>query len=201
MDGFLAISGSIWALAGAAFFSVDRLIGKDPGQGIEQLGWFDGLAEIRCKQIRFCIRLHCRPREVNSTSGRDLELFLALRIFPGQGNAIHLRHVHIQDGQVERVAALDPLQGFFGRFAVARLHAPIVQLQGQDAAVGGIVVHDQDAFPVQVTVGCRCRSRRVRSGISTASVWMVKWKADPSPGTPVLSAHKFAAHHARSVVC
>ena len=34
-----------------------------------------------------------------------------------------------------------------------------------------------------------CRSRRLRSGIATVSVWMVKWKAEPSPGIPLLSAH------------
>ena len=70
--------------------------------------------------------------------------------FVRQRGAIHIRHVHIQDGQVKGVAAAQPLQGFMGRAGLTRQHAPFFGLQDQDAPVGGIIIHDEQAFPGQV---------------------------------------------------
>ena len=51
-----------------------------------------------------------------------------MRISMRQFDAIHFGHVHIEDGEVEGLAALNPLYSFFGRFGVACGHAPFCGL-------------------------------------------------------------------------
>ena len=51
--------------------------------------------------------------------------------------------------EVEMFAIFDPLQGFTWMFRFARAHAPLFSLKLEDAAVGGIVVHDEDALILQ----------------------------------------------------
>ena len=63
---------------------------------------------------------------------------------PRQRDAVHLRHVEIEQGEIEVRAGVDPGQRFGRRGGGARSHAPGLGLQREDAAVGGMVVDDQD---------------------------------------------------------
>jgi hypothetical protein len=71
----------------------------------------------------------------------------------GQGEAVHLRHGQVQQGQVERVAhdlrRLQPLQGLDGAGGAGAADAPVVQVAPQDVPVGGVVVDHQDPQPGQ----------------------------------------------------
>ena len=69
----------------------------------------------------------------------------------GQGEAIHLRHVSIQQHQRERFAALmGRLQSLQRRGGVLDgdwPHLPLRQRFGEDEAIGGVIVHHQHGQP------------------------------------------------------
>ena len=87
---------------------------------------------------------------------------------PGSAQAVQVRHLHVQHGHVERLASAQPRQRLEGRLGVLRHHVPRLKLKRQDAAVGGVVVDDQDALALQewltvVQVGAgRSRARSLR---------------------------------------
>ena len=68
----------------------------------------------------------------------------------GQGEPVHLRHVHVEDRQVEPLARGEPAQRLARRLGVARRHAPLGGLQREDAAIGGVVVDHQDSLALQL---------------------------------------------------
>jgi len=59
----------------------------------------------------------------------------------------------------QKTALAHPRQGFAGRAGHKRQHAPALRLKGQDAPVGGIVVHDEEPFAAQLWLlaGSSCR--------------------------------------------
>ena len=68
----------------------------------------------------------------------------------GQHRAVHVWHLHIQDGHIER-----NLRPYLGQCLLTRStregeHPPGLRLQREDGAVGGVIVHNQDALPVEV---------------------------------------------------
>ena len=88
-------------------FLCSGLFDKQAGQRVEQLGWLDGFAEVGFEQVCIDIRLTpAKRRKQHQWQGFCIPL---LADPAGQGYAIHAGHVHVQYGQVERVAALDPL--------------------------------------------------------------------------------------------
>ena len=74
---------------------------------------------------------------------------VALTDFARQRHAVHLGHVHVDDGQIERLTLFEPTQRFLRRFSRPRSHAPFGRLQFEDAPIGGVVVDDQHPFALQ----------------------------------------------------
>jgi hypothetical protein len=73
----------------------------------------------------------------------------------GQSQAIHLRHLHIQERQVVRLASLgcgsQPLQGFLTAGGTSRLDPPRPKLMAQDSTVSVVVIDRQHAESGQIT--------------------------------------------------
>ena len=63
-------------------------------------------------------------------------------------SAVHTRHVHVENGQIEGTAH-ENLKRLLGHFGVLNRHAPFGRLQRQDLTVGGIVIHHQDVLALQ----------------------------------------------------
>ncbi len=75
--------------------------------------------------------------------------------FGCQVEAVHLRHLHVEDGEVEGIAIANPGQRLARLARRSEGHAPRLRLQGQDAAVGGVVVDDQQLLAQQLRgAGC-----------------------------------------------
>ena len=126
---------------------VDGLLGQDGDQRVEELRRLDGLVEVRGEALAIGARLataerreenqgQCPPRRVDPDR-------------PGQGHAVHLRHVHVQDADVEALLGPDPRERLTGRCRRPRLHPPGLQMQGEDAAVGRVVVHHEHALAAE----------------------------------------------------
>ena len=98
---------------------------------------------------------HHQPR----ARQRRLRLDLA-----GELKAVHARHVHVENRDLERAAALHRLRHQRERLSpavdTAHLHPPALQLLLQDVAIGLVVVHHQHAHAVQ----CAGRAQRGRAG-------------------------------------
>ncbi len=63
----------------------------------------------------------------------------------GECDAVHSRHLDVQDRHVEGVAFVDPRKGFKGRFGVSHAHAPAGRELGDDAPVCRRVVDEEHA--------------------------------------------------------
>ena len=137
-----AISGSSRALAGAAAALRRGLAGQQSDQRIEELRLVDRLAEISVEEPFGVAGFAPAERAEEHERQRGA----APANLPGQRDAVHLRHVHVEDREVERIARLDPAQRLVRRFGVARVHAPFAALQREHAPVGGIVVDDEHAL-------------------------------------------------------
>ena len=88
---------------------------------------------------------------------------------PGHGKAIHLWHVDVENGQRERLAALDERQRFRSRCDSHRQHSPCTDLETQDLAVGLIVVDDEHALADELRLrslreGCRTVGNQLELG-------------------------------------
>ena len=67
-----------------------------------------------------------------------------------QLQAVHLGHVHVEDRQVEALAAVSQRSASRGRLGVARTCMPhLAHLQRQHLAVGGVVVDHEHALAGQ----------------------------------------------------
>ena len=145
---------------------VDGLLGQDGGQRVEELRRLDGLVEVRGEALLLGARLAAAERGEEDQGQRRPRRVPPDR--PRQGHAVHLRHVHVQDADVEALVGLDPLERLDGRCGGPRLHPPGLEMQGEDAAVGRVVVHHEDALAAerrldaaQVAAG---RERRLGGG-------------------------------------
>ena len=68
----------------------------------------------------------------------------------GQRQPVHLRHLHVEDGDIEKLALAHPVQ----RLAAARRWrsgriCQAFDLAGEDAPVGGVVVHDEHTLALE----------------------------------------------------
>ena len=84
-------------------------------------------------------------------------------------------------------ALFDPLQGLAWMFCFARTHAPFFCLKRKDAAVGGIVIHNEDAFILQDGLDAFDVACCLALSDLAVSVLTVKMKVEPLP-MPSLSA-------------
>ncbi len=71
--------------------------------------------------------------------------------------AVHLGHVHIENGEIERYAGATGLghlhQRLPGAIGTGHLHEPTFQLILQNFLIGAVVVHHQDAHALQIPDG------------------------------------------------
>ena len=77
-----------------------------------------------------------------------------------QCQAVHLGHLHVEDGDVERVAPSDVLERVAGRCRLLRQHPPRLGLPPEDLAVGRVVVHDQHPLPRDLGDGLELLGRQ-----------------------------------------
>jgi hypothetical protein len=123
---------------------VDGLIAEDGDQGVEELRGLDGLVEVGGEAGLL------RPRLPTAEGGEQHQRERCRRRrLPddlGERHPVHLRHVHIQDAQVEPLTASHPADGFARRLGDPRVHAPGLEIRGENAAVGGVVVHHEHAL-------------------------------------------------------
>ena len=105
----------------------------------------DRLAQERLEQAFLGADL--APAERAEQDKRQTRPLLADRA--GERDAVHFRHVHVEDRQVERTALVEPAQRFVRRRRRARRHTPLGRLQVQHAAVGGVVVDDEQALALE----------------------------------------------------
>ncbi len=117
--------------------------------GLRELGGDDRLAPV------------ARPDRGHDHDGhRGRRVLVDERV--GQREAVHLGHVEVEDREVERRAVVDPRQRLGGRARRPRPHRPALELRGEDAQVGGVVVHDEDRAAGDVDgVGLGRRRRQV----------------------------------------
>ena len=128
----------------AALAHVDRLVGQDGDQRVEELRGLDGLVEVRGEALALGARLATAERGEEHQGQRGARRLLPDR--PRQGHAVHLRHVHVEDADVEALVGLDPRERLEGRSGGPRPHPPGVEVRGEDAPVGGVVVHHEHAL-------------------------------------------------------
>ena len=132
----------------------NRRGGRDPrncflreqsDQGVEKLRLTKRLGEI-CREQRVGIAGFASSER---TEQHQRQRGVALTDFARQRHAVHLGHVHVDDGQIERLTLFEPTQRFLRRFSRPRSHAPFGRLQFEDAPIGGVVVDDQHPFALQ----------------------------------------------------
>jgi hypothetical protein len=98
----------------------------------------------------------------------------------GELQAVHPGHVHVEDGEIEGLAApgrfVEGFEGLGAALGAVHLHAPAAQLQAQDVEVGEVVVHHQHPRPSSRVVAdsglCGLAARGRRSSM---------WKRSPCP--------------------
>ena len=98
----------------------------------------------------------------------------------GEHQSVHLGHVHVSDHRGRSGLLLEPADGFEGVLCFARDHSPFPGLEGEDAAVGGVIVHDQGAFALQRRLDALDVAGGFRSAMTLpSSARMVKIKQAP----------------------
>ena len=131
----------------AALPHVHGPLGQDRGQRVEELGRLDGLVEVRGEALLL------GPRLAPAERGEEDEGQLRPRRMPTDGprqrHAVHLRHVHVEDADVEALVGPDPPERLAGRAGGADRHPPSVEMRGEDAAVRRVVVDHEDALAAE----------------------------------------------------
>ena len=105
-----------------------------------------------------------RPSELNSTSGSVVPGLADAR---GQRGAVHARHVHVDDGQIEG-SSLQHFQRLLRVVGVLHRHAPLRRLQRQDAPVGGVVVYHQQPLADECGLRALQQAPRARGHLGRA---------------------------------
>src|SRR5690242_20389118 len=68
---------------------------------------------------------------------------------PRQRHAVELGHVHVEDGEIERLAGLDPRKCLARRAGYPHDHAPRAQIRVQDPSIRVVVVDGEDALALE----------------------------------------------------
>ena len=104
-----------------------------------------------------------RPSEVRSSSGSSDSLAV-LPDLARQGEPVHLRHHHVEHGDVERLALRDELERGGRELERDGLHLPRERVPSDDLAVRRVVVDDQDPLAGEVREAVVERDRRRHVG-------------------------------------
>ena len=155
-------------------------------QRVEQLRLAQRLGQVRGEQ-RSSSPTSRRPSELNSTSG---SVAPASRMRRASVDAVHLRHVHVEDREVEGARRVEPVAAPRAGDSVSRgSHAPLRRLQREDAPVGGVVVDDQHALALQRRLRAdEVAPRAVRQLGALGASDREDGTSSPCPG-PSLSTH------------
>ena len=68
----------------------------------------------------------------------------------GERDAVQLRHVHVEDGEVERLSGGHPGERLARRAGRGRAHPPALEQRQDDPPVGRVVVDDEDALAREI---------------------------------------------------
>ena len=113
--------------------------------------------------------------------------------FAREHDAIHARHLHVQNRQVEAFRRRAAIPGPARPLWAPRGIMPHLRgLHGQNAAVGRVVVHDQQAQIGQLRLAVLPARTAALSGAACSG--RVKWKVEPFCGhafDPHFAAHQF----------
>ena len=118
---------------------------EEPDERVVQVRLVDRLAEIRIEQPIAVAELAPAERAEQHQRQRGAPL----ADLSCEREPVHLRHVHVEHGDVERIALVDPAQRFGRRLGRARLHPPFRRLQREEAAIRLVVVDDQQPLAFQ----------------------------------------------------
>ena len=122
-------------------------LSKDPGQQVKELALLDRFGQVSRPFNLIASRF--APSQRRKHDQRQRLSAAQFADFLRQMDAIHLWHVQIQNGQVERLALAQPIQGLCWRTSLAGRHTPGVGLQQDNLPVGAVVVHHQQPAPCQ----------------------------------------------------
>ncbi len=126
------------------------LLSKKTHQHVVQLRGFDGLGQKGRQLDPFRVGFSL------SRSQHDQGQCLRIALPPYLGRqhqAVHLWHLHIQDGHVKGIAPPNPVQCLDGRTGVPWEHPPRLRLQRQNLSVSGVVIHNQHPLATQIRLG------------------------------------------------
>ena len=86
-----------------------RLRADHGRDGLVQLGGLDRLRE-NGRELAACLAIVCSPAERRQHHQRQRVRIAIATDLARQGEAVHLRHLHVEDRDVERIAAADPFE-------------------------------------------------------------------------------------------
>ena len=122
--------------------------------GVEQLRLLQGFHQAGADAngaAAFAAALTIRGNQHHDCVAGEIRLRLDV---VGQSEAVHLRHLRIEQHERIRLSlsdcVLEFLQGLPSALDGHRLHVPAGQHLAEDEAIGGIVVHDQDGQTPQI---------------------------------------------------
>ena len=189
-DGAPPSSGRAAASPAPRRRSARRLVREQADQRVEQLRLADRLGEVGGEQRVGVAGLAPAERAEQHQRQRGPARADAAR----QRDAVHLRHVHVEDREVERARPASSQRSASAGDSVSRdVHAPLAGLQREHAPVGGVVVDDQHALALRARAARRRSRARRLGGSSAIGATIVKKNVEPLPG-PSLSTHMRAAH-------
>ena len=100
--------------------------------------------------------------------------------FSSQLKPIHLRHMHIQDSQLEWFAGSEPIQNDCWFFCILNQHAPFSHLYRKYPAVCFVVVHHDNMATVEMRLGA-AQITSTGNGFLSHLGQIVKLKVEPFP--------------------
>ena len=141
-------------------------------QGVVELRRPDRLCQVR-REIGLGVLLP--PAERRQQDQRQSLRVAVPPDLPRHCEPVELRHLHVENREVERIATPDPLERLRRRAGLAREHAPALYVRLQDPPVRRVVVEDQHApafqrggrglfVPSHRPGGGRRRDREVEDG-------------------------------------
>ena len=177
------VAGLPTAGDGLAGLRLLYVLGERFHEGVVELGGLDRLRQLHGE-------LSGRPSLGQPAErGEQDERKLALVSMPPdlacEREPVHLRHHHVEDGDVERLAFLDPSERLGGGRDRHGLHAPRSRVASHDLAVRGVVVDDEDPLAGELRQRRSARPREPAPPPLPRARPM--WKVDPLPSS--LSTH------------
>ena len=142
------MSGSSSLRGRAALRHVDRLLGQDRDQRVEELRRLDRLVEVRGEALAVGARL--APAERGEEDQRQRVRPTGAPGSPGRGSTpsisgMCMSRMPTSNGSPARIHA----SASAGEPVARGQHAPGVEVRGEDAPVGGVVVHDEHALAAE----------------------------------------------------